>query len=99
MSRLVTVRCPICGKIKKTRGNYFFKCCGIGMPINEHKVTENVSLKNLKNEQKNGKNEVKEISNPYTESTYQIKNGKVVGVRNGKKIRIILKENGDNYEK
>ena len=96
MNRLVTVKCPICGRIIKTRGKYFFRCCGIGMPINKYIITENVTLKN---EQKNGKNEVKEISNPYTESTYQIKNGKVIGVRNGKKIRIILKETGDNYEK
>jgi len=81
---LKIVKCPLCGKVLKTRGNYFFRCCGIGWNINEHKITDGFSLKEAlksgKNEQKNGKNEVKTASN-------------------GEKIRIILKENGDNYEK
>ena len=64
MSRLVTVKCPICGRVIKTRGKYFFRCCGIGLPINAHIITENFALKNLKKNRENPQeNTVSEAKN------------------------------------
>jgi len=44
---LVTVRCPICGKVLKTRAKYFFRCCGSAHDIKRYIVAENFSLKNI----------------------------------------------------
>jgi len=54
MEPIAIVKCQFCGKLLKTRGTNYFKCCGIAQSIKSRKCGDGISLKKVKKEPKKG---------------------------------------------
>ena len=47
-NELKVVKCPICGKVLKTRANYFFRCCGIAHNLKNNQIGLSFSMQQQK---------------------------------------------------